>query len=77
MKLTASKWVDLDSGCWIERVNSKDGFSFAVRNSSGECLSKDGDWRAEPSPSRRDEAFLRDCRFAVFLDAANALDMAA
>jgi hypothetical protein len=30
---------------------------------NGNCLAKDGKWEYEPSPSRRDEAFLARCRF--------------
>jgi hypothetical protein len=43
---------------------------FAVRL-SGNCLNRRGEWEYEPSPSNRDEAFMRRCRFKTFEDAAS------
>ena len=70
--------TDRKTGNTIEvaSINSDDSFMFAVRNSAGLTLNKDGEWEYEPSPSNRDDDFLSRCRFNSFNDAANALEKA-
>jgi len=61
----------------IQRTNSPfyEGERFAVRR-IGDCLSKDGQWEYEPTPSSRDDAFYARCRFDTFEDAVAALKKA-
>lgn len=46
--------------------------SYAIRM-HGNCLSRDGEWVLEPSPSNRDEAFLAEHRWSKLEDAEEAL----
>lgn len=77
--LVATKWLDRDSGLWVETAafNADDSMRFAVRRIDGCCLNKDGAWEEEPFPSSRDEGFLERCRWDCFQDAAVALDRSA
>ena len=49
-------------------------YGYAVRNSYGYCLNKQGSFEYEPSPSNRTDAFLERCRFAEIYDAMEAYD---
>lgn len=60
----------------IDRVTKRDGsVSWAVRSLSC-CLSRNGTWEPELSPSARDDAFLQRCRFASPGEAFEALKAA-
>ena len=60
-------------GVRIEACRQRDGSRlWAVRNSFGDVLNKQGEWEWEPQPSSRDEAFLRRCRFDTPLAARDA-----
>ena len=64
-------------GVQVELARQKDGSElWAVRDQIGNCLSVSGDWLAEPAPSSRDDAFLRECRFATTSAAIEAARIA-
>jgi hypothetical protein len=48
--------IVLDLTSWGEKT------SWAIRSITG-CLNKNGEWEYEPSPSNRDEEFLKRCRW--------------
>lgn len=74
--LIATKWVDQNTGHWIEAVGSRSGGAllFAVRRDDGCCLNKQGGWEFEPSPSNRSDGFRDRCRWSDFGAASKALD---
>lgn len=60
-------------GVRIEACRQRDGSRlWAVRNSFGDVLNKQGEWEWEPHPSGRSEAFLSRCRFDTPLAARDA-----
>lgn len=60
-------------GVRIEACRQRDGSRlWAVRNSVGDVLNKQGKWEWEPQSSSRSEAFLSRCRFDTPLAARDA-----
>jgi hypothetical protein len=58
----------------VERCLQREGGPlWAVRRNGNECLNNGGGWENEPSPSERDDAFMRRCRWP---DVASAMTAA-
>jgi len=61
------------SGVTLDACRSIDGgYSWAIRQSNGFCLDKDGDWEYESMPSSRDDQFYEMCRFPTIEKALEA-----
>lgn len=62
------------NGIVAERVAQLDGgYLWAIRKHHGNvCLNNEGEWEFEPSPSGRDEEFLKRCRFETIEDVLEA-----
>lgn len=55
---------ELENGVGVELARKGDGSElWAVRDGTGDCLTRDGEWVPEPQPSSRDADFLARCRF--------------
>ena len=76
MSLKAVAWEHSESEARIELVkNNRSDCLYAVRL-GGNCLSVNGEWSFEPSPSNRSEEYLRLYRFDSLGAAEKALEKA-
>lgn len=57
----------------IEKAIQRDGSELWKVSRGGAVLNKLGEWEYEPSPSSRDDEFLKRCRYATLADAAASL----
>lgn len=57
----------------IEMARQKSGPALWAVRRNGECMTKQGDWVIEPSPSYRDAEFLASCRFGSAGEALSRL----
>lgn len=55
---------DVNTTIWAIKVEWRAGDRWAVTN-IGRCLNTNGEWDHEPSPSNRDDEFLRTHRFSL------------
>lgn len=81
MSFTSTSWVwdqSESTGGFppiiIERCRQRSGVCLYAVRQSGACMSADGLWMYEPTPSSRDEDFLRVYRFATWDSAAKAIE---
>lgn len=71
--LIPTKWTDSLSPAYIERkskIGKPESYGVYIYNN---CLSLDGEWEIEPSPSNRSKEWLENHRFSTFKEAAEAL----
>lgn len=73
----ATRWTtnDENSGkVFIDKIQNKNGVSFAVRDIFGMCLNDGYKFEFEPMPSNRDEKFFKRCRFSSLESAQSAYE---
>ncbi len=64
---------DAGGGVTIDAVNRRDLSALWAVRWQGDCLSVDGEWEWEPSPSNRTDDWLARHRYATASDALAAL----
>ena len=65
---------DAGGGVTIDAVNRRDPPALWAVRWQGDCLSRDGEWEWEPSPSNRDDQGLARYRYATAADALAAVE---
>lgn len=76
MTIKPVAWEHAESDARIELVKSNSPNCLYAVRLYGNCLSIDGEWSFEPSPSNRTDEYLRRHRFDSLAAAEKALDTA-